>query len=237
MEARHGEDAVLLPKKIPRPSEPAGYLINDRHYDLDLVLLHQGLTVEEGSILPDRAELEWVSKHTLAELAPELNMDYPANSDFTIRINGQSQSFQGKGVTIKVNNYAVDANYRPRANDRIEWHGHDSADFCLHDLIEELPQSREITVVVNGKKRTLDAGGGRILIDGRPAERNDYVPKNSDIVIEPPKEHFPILSWVLEGLNLNPPPEAGPIKIRVDGKEAGFSTPLQDGAQIEISFG
>ncbi|MCK5219559.1 rod shape-determining protein, partial [bacterium] len=130
MEARHGKDAVLLPKKIPRPSEPAGCLINDRHYDLELVLLHQGLMVEEESILPDRAKLEWVSKHTLAELVPELNMDYPANSDFTIRINGQSQSFQGKRMTIKVNNYTVDANYRARANDRIEWCGHNSADFC-----------------------------------------------------------------------------------------------------------
>ncbi len=236
IEARHGEDAVLIPELVPRPSGPAGCLINDQHYDLELVLLYQGAPVEEGNILPDRAELEWVSKQTLAELVTELNQRCPANEEFAVRINGQVRNFQEKGVTIKVNNSVADENYHPHANDRIEWSGQGSAGLCLRDLIEELPQSRQITVKVNGETRTLDAGGGRILIDGRPAERNDYVSKNSDIVIEQPKEHLPILSWVLEGLNLNPPPEAGPIKIKVDGKEAGFTTPLQDGAQVEISY-
>ncbi len=237
IEARHGENAVLLPEMIPRPSGPVGCFINDQQYDLELVLIHHGQPAEEGKMLPDRAELEWISKHTLAELAPELNTGCQAKGEFTVRINGQVRSFQEKGVTIKANDYVVDANYRPHANDRIEWRNQNSTGICLQELIEELPQSRCITVVVNGETRILDAGGGRILIDGRPAARDDYVPKNSDIVIEHTKEHLPILSWVLEGLNLNSPAEAGPIKMKVDGKEAGFTTPLQDGAQVEISFG
>jgi hypothetical protein len=54
--------------------------------------------------------------------------------------------------------------------------------------------------------------------------------------VETASQQLPILSQVLEGLNLTPPQNAGPIQLTVDGQKAAFTTPLKNGSRVEISF-
>jgi len=238
VEAVDGEDAIITIADIPKPQGPFWCTLNGKTQELELMLVDHNEPVQENIRIPDRAELEWVSRKTLGELVPELLSDQMSHEQFTIRINGKCRQIKReRGTTIWVNGEPANVNYHPRPNDRIEWKITNPGELRLRDLGLELPSQRRINVIVNGKPRTLDTGGSRILINGQPATGDDIVPENSEIVIEKQDNHLPILSQVLDGLDLTPPQNAGPIQLQVDGQKAAFTTPLKDGARIDISFG
>jgi len=230
-EAQDGEPGTLLPDRVPKPQGPHWCSINGINHELDLVLANQGEPVDPKAGLPDRAELEWVSAKTLAELLPDI-LETPA-ATLTYRVNGELRRLENSRLTV--NGEPANPGYRPRLEDRIEWSPAPAPKLLLREAVGTQMPTRSITVIVNGRPRVLDAGGGRVMLNGRTAGLDELVPDHSEIQIEPLSE-APILSQVLEGLNLKPPKDAGPLKMRVDGREAGFTTPLQDGSRVEISF-
>lgn len=240
-EARDGEDAVLRPAHIPRPQGPFWCTVNGQNLELTLVLADHGTPLAAGDgPLPDRSELAWVSDRTLGQMVPELPKAADAESDesFVVRMNGQAREVRRlHPPRLLANGRGCDPDYRPRPGDRIEWSPSAPAALCLRDLVGELPVRQQIKVLVNGEPKWLEAGGARILLNGRPAGADDPVPPEAEIVVETASSQPPILSQALKDLNLTPPPNAGAIKLRVNGQEAAFTTPLRDGAEIEISFG
>lgn len=238
-EARDGEDAVLRPAHVPRPQGPFWCTVNGQNLELALVLTDHGTPVGDEP-LPDRCELAWLSDRTLGQLVPELLDAAGAANDesFYVRMNGQAREVRRlHPPRLLANGRGCDPDYRPRPGDRIEWSPSAPANLCLRDLVGELPVRQQIKVLVNGEPKWLEAGGARILLNGQPAGADDPVPPEAEIVVETANSQPPILSQALKDLNLTPPPNAGAIKLRVNGQEAAFTTPLKDGAEIEISFG
>jgi cell division protein FtsA len=234
LEAVDGTDAVLLPEMIASPSGPHWCSLNGKNIELDVVLACQDQPVAPGLPLPDRAELEWVSDRTLAELVPDLAEQ--KTSGLTFRVNGAVRKIEG-GSGLIVNGRPVNPDYRPRPDDCLEWQTPPTPKMSLRELVRDIPLANPITVIVNGRPRTLDAGGSRVLVNGRPAAFDEAIPDHSEIFIEAHPESVPTLSQVLEGLNLTPPKSGAPLKLLVDGKAAAFTTPLRDGCRVEISFG
>lgn len=235
-DAVDGEDAVLLPESVPRPKGPAWCSCNDRHLDLELVLALDGRPVGPNTSLPDRAKLDWVSVRPLGELVPELATTPDPSPTYVVRVNGQVRNLTEPAVTLTANGRPVDLNYRPRANDRIEWR-REARVVTVRDLLGDLKPVHSMTVQVNGRSRTLDYGGARILVNGRAARQDDPVPNEAEVLVEPSPDSVPTLSQVLEGLPLTPPKDGAALKLTIDGQAAGFTTPLRDGAKVEVSFG
>ncbi|MCD4813058.1 pilus assembly protein PilM [bacterium] len=237
-EAIDGEDVILNSEMIPRPSGPFWCTVNGGTLELELQLADQGNLVAANTRIRDRAELDWQSHKPLIELVPELDTKKAKQEKTRFKLNGELHSMQkNNSIVIKVNGNDVQADYYPRPNDRIEWEQKNQPVFRLCDLGELLPQPSQITVRVNGKPRILDTGGGRIYLNGQPARYEDQVPDLAEIVIEKTDTEPPILSQALDGVDIVPPKNAGPIQLLVDGQKAAFTTPLRDGARVEISFG
>jgi cell division protein FtsA len=234
-EAVDGADAVLRADRLPRPNGPAWCACNDRHLDLELQLARRDRPVAADEILPDRSELDWVSTRTLAELVPELvqALSEPGPA-FTVRVNGQVKRLADQPLKITANGSPVGPEYRPRADDRIEWKR--SAGVCIRDLVGETSPASRITITINGRQKTLDTGGVRILLNGRPAQQADPVPNQAEITVEADPDKNPILSHALDGVPLTPPKDGASLKLLVDGEPAGFTTPLRDGAKVEVTF-
>lgn len=234
-EAQDGVDALLTPERLTAP-KPRWCVVNDQPLELELVLAQHGEPVPAGTRLADRAELEWVSAQTLAELVPECGSVSNGGTAYKVRVNGQVREVSGPGRRLNANGRPVGPAYRPRSDDRIEWQPAAQAAVCLRDLVTVQPGGRTITVEVNGQTRTLDAGGSRVRVNGRLADSLDEtVPDQAEVVVEA-ASNGPILSQVLEGLPLTPPDPPSVLKLRVNGQEAGFTTPLTDGARVEVYF-
>ncbi|MBN1594517.1 rod shape-determining protein, partial [candidate division FCPU426 bacterium] len=237
-EARDGEDAVLTPGAVPKPAGPCWCTLNGAAQELELMLAAQGESVESAEVLPDRAELEWVNKKTLGEMVSELEKKPLRWTPLRVQINGVSKHIpRESGMLIQVNGKSVEATYRPRPNDRIEWRMVEPGLVRVRDLGLSPVTRSSISVIVNGKPRTLDTGGTRILVNGQPASEEAVVPDQAEVSVEVTPQHPPILSQVLEGLDLAPLPQSGPIQLMVDGQKAAFTTPLKNGSRVEISFG
>lgn len=233
-DAVDGDDAVLTAERIARPQGPAWCAVNGRHHDLTLVLADHGRPVAPGTMLPDRADLDWVSARTLEEMFPELAPTPADEPVFTVRINGETRRVREARLEILADGRPVGPEYRPRADEQVEWRR--LAGVSIRDLVGgELPSGR-ITVKVNGQPRTLEVGGVRILLNGHPAGHEDPVPNQAEITFEAAPGKPPILSQVLDGLPLTPPKDGAALKLSVDGKPAGFTTPLRDGAEVEVTF-
>lgn len=235
-EAVDGQDAELAAGRIPKPAGPAWCSVNNRHVDLELALSCNGRLVSGEEILPDRADLEWVSKQTLAELVPEIFGRPGQDLACQVRVNGQLRRLQAESLIVAANGQPVQNDYRPRPNDCIEWRAGSPA-IRVKNVVGDLPQALRMQVVVNGQSRSLDYGGARVLLNGAPARGEDAVPDQADIIVESFSRQPPILSQVLDGLSLQPPQDGRILKLKVDGQPAAFTTPLRDGACVEITFG
>lgn len=240
VEAKDGQDAVLKPSQVPRPQGPFWCTVNGQNLELSLALFDRGSLLAAEEPLPDRSELEWISERSLAQLIPELSAAAAtaAEESYSIRMNGQAREVRHMHPTrLLANGRGVDPDYHPRPGDRIEWSPSAPASLRLRDVLGDLPVRQQIKVLVNGEPKWLEAGGARVLLNGQPAGGDDPVPPEAEIVVESASDQPPILSQALADLNLTPPPNAGALKLRVNGQEAAFTTPLRDGAEIEISFG
>jgi cell division protein FtsA len=236
--AVNGQDASLQAAEVPRPVGPYWCTGNGQNLELELVLQQLGQVLDPATEIIDRAELDWVSQKALGELVPELSSVAAAPKPVRFLVNGEQRQVQKDGgPVILANRKTVTAEYHPRPNDRIEWKQTNKVELCIRDLDLELPPPNQISVLVNGKTKTLDSGGGRITINGQGVQPDALVPDNAEIQIEKKESHPLMLSHVLEELNLTPPPNAGPIQLFVDGQKAAFTTPLKDGSRVEISFG
>jgi cell division protein FtsA len=233
-EAQDGEDAHLLAGEVPRPAGPAWCNINDRHADLNLVLALQGAPVAAEQELPDRAQLEWVSEQTLGELCPEL-LEAEQELAFQVRLNGEMRRLDAQRLTITANRERVGTDYHPHPDDRIAW-ARSAGALHVQDLVGPVVVANRMTVIVNGQTKTLDYGGSRILVNGQPAQLGDVLPPAAEVLVEKHEAQVPILSQALAGLPLAGPKDGASLKLTLDGEPAGFTTPLRDGARVNVSF-
>lgn len=237
-EARDGENAVFTLADVPKPKGPHWCTMNGETRELSLQLLNRGLPLPVAQPIPDRAELSWASALSVADLVPELEQVPEQALRYVVKKDGREREVvQQQGRQIRINGQAGEVRYHPRPNDRIEWTPPDTAGLRLREVVGELPATSPITVQVNGQPKTIDSGGCRLFVNGQPATADDVVPSEAEIVVESLGEELPILSQALVDLNLTPPKNAGPLNILLDGQKAAFTTPLRNGAQIQITFG
>ncbi len=235
-EAQPGQDAELTTAMIRQPQGQSFCLINQVQVPLTLALFDHDQPVDHKQPIADRAVLQWRSAQSLEALVPELRQRLDQERQMTIKINGQERKLKESKVTIMKDGRPLETNYHPCPGDRIVWQVEEEKKMVLRELVETLPQRQTITVTLNGEPKVIDAGGSKILINGQVAAHPAVDLQDRDEVrVEHVPGAPPLLSQVLEGLT--PPPQAGPIKIKVNGQAAGFATPLEDGAKIEISFG
>ncbi len=234
VEASDGEDAVLMPESLAKPAGPVWCSLNGRNEELDLVLAMKGVPVPPNIPLPDRADLEWVSSRSVLDLCPEL-AEKEAALAFQVRVNGEVKRLEDKGLTLTANGRAIDLEYRPRPEDRIEWKTRAHA-VRVQDVVGTLAVSTRMTVWVNGQPKVLDYGGSRVCVNGQAVQLNDVLPENAEVSVERRDTEIPILSQALDGLALVPPKPGATLTLNVDGHPAAFTTPLRDGAKITVAF-
>ncbi|NTV52870.1 MAG: hypothetical protein HGA76_07665 [Candidatus Firestonebacteria bacterium] len=152
-----------------------------------------------------------------------------------MRLNGEVRRLDAKRLTINANQSPVGTDYRPRPDDRITWSRSGGA-LHVQDLVGTLASANRMTVIVNGQARTLDYGGSRILVNGQPAQLGDVLPPAAEVLVEKHDGQVPVLSQALAGLPLAGPAAGASLKVTLDGEPAGFTTPLRDGARVNVSL-
>ena len=101
------------------------------------------------------------------------------------------------------------------------------------DLVE-LPPRDDFTVDVNGEKITLQGKGYRLQRNGNPADEQTEIFSGDHIDVITEQSQV-ILSDIFQVIKIEKQPK-GILHIRVNGEEAGYTTPLTDNCAVILDW-
>lgn len=228
-----GRDARVILQDLETGGKGSVY-INGERMELQPVLTVNGQPWEAEADLPDRSrvEIRRVSQlwHIMRQfgLAENLLQEQPCN----FYLNGQSRQSKWIAIKIKVNGKPVQLDETISFGSYIEYRM-DRERPCIADLVE-LPASEDLTVYVNGEKLTLQGKGYRLMRNGNLANARTEV-FNGDKIELIMEDSQVILSDIFQFVNLERQPK-GILHIKVNGVQAGYTTPLSDNCEVALDW-
>jgi hypothetical protein len=104
---------------------------------------------------------------------------------------------------------------------------------CIADLVE-LPDNHDFTVYVNGEKLTLQGKGYRLIKNGTVVTAQAEVVRGDHIELLLEESQL-ILSDIFQSISIEKQPQ-GILHIKVNGEEAGYTTPLADNCEVTLTW-
>ncbi|MGC8718216.1 MAG: cell division protein FtsA [bacterium] len=222
-----GMDAMVSVEDLLHSIEVPRVMINDKEYELPINVFVDGIPVERNLILYDRAKVEIKTDISLKELFKRTNISLEP-IEFHYTLNGIPHSFVWNPVVIMVNGKIFEDDIRLSPGDRIEVKRRTPS---VKDVIgPDIGEVYALEVKVNGHPVQIRCGN-RITRDGEevdlesPFLEGDYTVNTS---------YQPILADVLSVIDI--PKEDGTIELKINGKDALFSSPIKLGDDIEINW-
>jgi len=107
----------------------------------------------------------------------------------------------------------------------------------LGDLAAAPPPGRGVRIRVNGEAFDFPGGAGKVLVNGREAAPEEEVSDGAIIRLQPGRDAEAVLADVFRYISFEPKDTEGKrLKLLVNSREAGFATPLTEGAEVEVGF-
>jgi len=228
-----GEEAFITGRDLV-PAIKGQVTVNGKEFDLEPVITVNGESFDPDEEVPDRARIEFKSVNSVFNVLRLSGVDeywlqqkrykyYLDEREITVSwlplevyVNGviaEVEQLVEPGASISYNRKPL----RPGVNDLLGEH-----DFLA------------ISVKVNGEEVRLLGKGAGIEIDGQTAGIYDEIHDGARIILNRDKGKA-ILSDIFKVVEIKPVANAK-LLIRVDGEPAGFTTPIKEGSQIELSW-
>lgn len=107
----------------------------------------------------------------------------------------------------------------------------------IREFVNDLPRGKDLKVMINGEEYIFYGQEGKVFKNGMLASLDTVVNYGDKIITLKGKDAECILVDVFKYINVDLQNSMGrKIKLTVDGKEASFSTPLHDNANVDIIF-
>lgn len=228
-----GQEAVVLVGDLL--PETSGYVfVNGDRIELKPLIYVNGKESEAGEEIPDRARVEFKALDSLENILNLAGVSayWMQPQAYNYYLNEQATSMTWIPIQAKVNDrpanlaasipFGSKVSYtlgriRPRLGDLLQGN-------------KEL----QLNLTVNGQKVILEGKGAVVKIDGRIAGMEEELEAGSRIVLDK-KESSAMLSDIFQVVEMDTS-LTGRLKIVVDGKAAGFTTPIYNDSVIEMSW-
>ncbi|MEA1959840.1 MAG: cell division FtsA domain-containing protein [Bacillota bacterium] len=106
---------------------------------------------------------------------------------------------------------------------------------CIKNIVNMEEKGKNVCqVLVNGETIELGSMANVIVQDGQPLSLEDELVSGMRLSFQASKSSY-ILSDIFQVINIKPP-VGGRLIIKVDGQEAGFTTPVINGSNIELRW-
>ncbi len=232
--ARPGKPAFALLKDVIGDLSPLRLFINGKMYEFFPDVYVDGRKMPLKTPLYDRAKIDIVQVTNVEEALKKAGV-LPAPYEIEITLNGERRTlplWRGK-VLLNGNEASLDAPVRD--GDRIDLIDLKSVSYRVKDLVPDLSE-RKIRVFVNGRPVEVSWEETAVMMDGRIASTEDDIYNGAKIEVRKGFADTPILSHIFKVFPVEEilKEKKGYIKMKVNGVEAGFTTPIKDGDRIEI---
>lgn len=242
---RHGDRIVV---KRARPGRAAFASVKDVVGELvSLKLFINGKMVEffpevyvDGKKLPlkaplyDRAKIEILQVKTVKEALKRAGV-LPMPHEIKVSLNGEERVLPLWDGKVLLNGNEASLETPVKDGDRIDLLNLREVSYRIRDIVSE-PELKKIRVYVNGKPLEITWGGVVISLDGRIVSLDEALYDGAKIEVKEIYGDSPMLSHIFRYYPVDEvlKGKKGYVKMRVNGEEAGFTTPIKDGDKIEV---
>lgn len=230
---KDGEEASVTGRELV-PAVKGQVTVNGETYDLQPVITVNGKTFDLDADIPDRSRVEIRSVNSVSDVLRLSGVEeyWLREKTYKYYLDGREMSVNWLPLDVYVDGAKADIkqlvepgaslNYirkplRPSVNDLLGGH-----DFLT------------IRVTVNGDEISLPGKGAGIEFDGQPASLYEEINDGVRITLNR-EESGAILSDIFKVVDIKPVKNSK-LLIKVDGEPAGFTTPIKEGSQIELSW-
>jgi hypothetical protein len=208
--------------------------INGEKIELQPVLIVNGQSWKADIDIPDRSKVEIYRVSQIKQIMRYFGLaeNLLQEKVCSYYLNGQPVHSKWSAMKVKVNGKEVTLEETVPFGSYIEYRL-ESENPRISELIE-LPPSNNFTVFVNGEEKNLQGKGYRLLRNGTIASAHTEI-FNGDQIELIMEENQVILSDIFQFVNVEKQPK-GMLHIKVNGKEAGYTTPLSDNCEVTLDW-
>ncbi|MGI5911364.1 MAG: cell division protein FtsA [Syntrophomonadaceae bacterium] len=209
-------------------------MVNNIVYQVKPVLTVNGQPYDLDMEIPDRAQVEIKSVNNVYNILRVSGLDkyWLTERIYQYYIKDKPIRIKWIPLEIRISGQTADINQEVGPEDIITYEKRSLLP-CLNDLRDKLGFIG-IKVNVNGEEVSLEGKGIGIEINGKAATWEDELFDGAHIMLKRIKDGA-ILSDIFQYIDIKPRVN-GKLVIKVDGKQAGFTTPLEEGSKIEIGW-
>ncbi len=232
--ARPGRAAFASLKDVVGELKPIRLFVDGKMYEFYPDVYVDGKKLPLKAPLYDRAKVEIVQVSKVEEVLKKAGV-LPFPYEIRVSINGEEKTLPLWSGRVLLNGVEVGLDAKVRDGDRIDLLDLREVSYKVRDLISVAPP-KKVKVYVNNKPIDVSWGETTVLIDGKPASLEDTVYNGAKIEVRESIGNGPILSHVFRVFPVEEilREKRGYIRMKVNGEEAGFTTPIKDGDRIEI---
>lgn len=235
-EAIDGKDAGALIKDILPPDLFLSVELNGNILQISPRVFCNGKEISADEPLKDRADITYESISTVAEILAQqgFSPDNTNERDIIITLNGEPVILKQRNYQLKVNGREVSGDYKVKNFDKILFREVPSF-YRIKDILKE-PQKNKIKVKINGKFYEIEKENYEIYMNGKRVSEDEFLINGANIEIKSAEGNL-ILSNIFKTYPVDFQQAKGKIiEFYVDGVKAGYTTPIKEGAEIEIRF-
>ncbi|MDR1616135.1 MAG: pilus assembly protein PilM [Syntrophomonadaceae bacterium] len=186
------------------------------------------------TIIEDRAKISFRDIDSVANVLALANVPDAMlkQQNYQYTLEGQSFTLEWRPVKVLVNGREAELNQSVEAGAQVEYFVGQHAP-RIKDILKDYA-GKDFFVLVNGEEVAVKAPRGQIRMNDKAVTEEDELLPGAAIKVEH-SEKEAILSDIFQNLHLAPNLK-GIIKIRVNGQEAGFTTPINNNSKIELTW-
>jgi cell division protein FtsA len=234
--AKDGGDASALISNIITEEYVIVVEINGKKHEIAPVIMCNEKEVTPEEPLADRAEIRLTRIDSARDVLSRAGFEAgnADERDIIITMNSEPVVLKQRNYQLKVNGQEVSADYRLKNMDRVEFRATPSF-FRIKDLLKNA-KKKKVTVKINGKPFEIEQERSEILMNGKKVSEDEFLINGAAIELKSVEEKM-ILSSIFKFYPIDTQRARGRmLELKVNGEKAGYTTPINEGADIEINF-
>lgn len=235
-ESKDGMSAAAMIKDVLPEGSVLTVQVNGKVESINPAIYLNGKEVSGNEPLPDRADIRIEAADTLKQILSKAGYAAGAGEerDIIITVNGEPMVLKQRNYQLKVNGIETPADYRVKNMDKIEYKDA-PAYFRVKDIIKGAVV-KKLKVSINGKPFELETGRQDIMMNGKRVQEDEFLINGANIEVKLSEEK-PLLSNVFKVYPIDTQRMKGKmLELKMNGQKAGYTTLLEDNAEIEINF-
>ncbi len=230
-----GQDGVAMIRDLVQ-IEPQAVIFNQEILHIVAPIIMDGVEVSLGAAVYDRAQIS----HSILKVKDvlkfkDIKLEDLSERQVLVNINGMPKILTQRNFTLLVNNNTADLNTEVKENDALEFISQTPTFYRIKDIIDLPEGQKKLNINVDGKDLEIVVEPVQVFMNGHQVRPEEFVIDGADIRVYSLRERQILLSEIFRYIDFDPQRAVGKrIKILVNDQPAGFTTPLKEGARVNI---